>query len=361
MVKIAVDCRMLNLSGIGVYLENRLSDWIQNSDIEWILIGDKELLCKYEAENCTISHCVIPTFSYTELFRFPVDVLNQCSAFYTPTFSVPGRIKIPVFCTIHDVVFLDFKDVTNYFGRMIRKLLIYRAILKSQTVFTISQFSKERLIKHFKHPCKYKIAYSSLSANIDQYKDSEQKKVFDFVYILYVGNIKVHKGLDLLLEAHNKCRLKGSELKLVIVGSADNFKSHDSSIKKHLSKRNESIVFTGYVDTLTLYSIIANAKALIQPSRYEGFGLPPLEALYFGKTPIISDIPVFKEIYSDLPVTYFKDNDSTDLADKILNLNNINIPIESIRQKINEKYNHITTSNILLEEMKNYIFNIRKS
>lgn len=351
MIKIAVDCRMLTLSGIGVYLANRLNDWMINPDIEWILLGDEKELKKYESPNCSIVHCKTPIFSYSELFKFPVDIINQCSAFYTPTFSIPGKIKVPVFCTIHDVVFLDFKDVTSSVGRIIRKYLIHRAIIKSKIVFTISHFSKDRLIAHFKHPEKYKIAYSSLSFDIAQYENAADNKVFDFEYVLFVGNIKKHKGLDILLEAYDACLQKGTNLKLVIVGSADNFKSEDVTMKKFLTKDNDNIIFTGYVDNATLYSIIANAEALIQPSRYEGFGLPPLEALYFGKTSIISDIPVFKEIYSDFPVVYFKDNDYVDLSDKILNLHREGISTTLIRQKINDTYNHISTSKILLDEM----------
>ena len=64
--------------------------------------------------------------------------------------------------------------------------------------------------------------------------------------------------------------------------------------------------------------LYAQSKLLVQPSYYEGFGMPPLEALTVGTQAIISDIPVFKEIYGSLPVTFFKTGDSGDLAEKLL-------------------------------------------
>ena len=60
---------------------------------------------------------------------------------------------------------------------------------------------------------------------------------------------------------------------------------------------------------------------MIQPSIYEGFGATPLESLYLGTVPIISNISVFKEVYNNLPVVFFQSEDSADLSKKILNSN----------------------------------------
>jgi len=65
---------------------------------------------------------------------------------------------------------------------------------------------------------------------------------------------------------------------------------------------------------------LAESALLIQPSLYEGFGLPPLEAMILGTHAMISDIPVFREIYSDFPVVFFKAGDSNDLKNKKLEL-----------------------------------------
>ena len=87
--------------------------------------------------------------------------------------------------------------------------------------------------------------------------------------------------------------------------------------------RSDDVIFTGRLDDEQLLHEIASASFLVQPSLYEGFGLPPLEALYLGTQPIISDIPVFKEIYGDLPVVFFKTGDAEDLRDAIMGTHNV--------------------------------------
>ena len=59
--------------------------------------------------------------------------------------------------------------------------------------------------------------------------------------------------------------------------------------------------------------LLVSARLLVQPSLYEGFGIPPLEALYCGTRAVISDIPVFREIYADFPVRFFRAGDALDL------------------------------------------------
>jgi glycosyltransferase involved in cell wall biosynthesis len=65
---------------------------------------------------------------------------------------------------------------------------------------------------------------------------------------------------------------------------------------------------------------LSQAALLVQPSLYEGFGLPPLEAMVLGTHALISDIPVFKEIYAEYPVTFFKAGDTGDLKAKLVEL-----------------------------------------
>ena len=112
------------------------------------------------------------------------------------------------------------------------------------------------------------------------------------------------------------------DVKLMIVGSNENFRSQDSTIYSKIEKINshfkDSIVFTGFVENDMLKNLLTKAKLLVQPSLYEGFGIPPLQALKCGTNAVISDIQVFREIYGDLPVTFFKNQDSFDLKEKIL-------------------------------------------
>lgn len=71
-----------------------------------------------------------------------------------------------------------------------------------------------------------------------------------------------------------------------------------------LNSANNNVLFTGFVPNDKLYDILSQSLALVLPTHYEGFGLPPLESLYLGGNAIITDLPVLREVYSELPVSF---------------------------------------------------------
>jgi glycosyltransferase involved in cell wall biosynthesis len=79
-------------------------------------------------------------------------------------------------------------------------------------------------------------------------------------------------------------------------------------------------VFTGFISDEKLMECLSTAALLVQPSLYEGFGFPPLEAMALGTGALVSDIPVFREIYGGFPVTFFRAGDSMDLKNKMMEL-----------------------------------------
>ena len=212
------------------------------------------------------------------------------------------------------------------------------AINKSKAIFTVSKFSSER-IKYHLHPKKpVIITYNSVpewfikSENINKKND-----------ILFVGNIKKHKGLHILVQAFNNAMKQGLNANLLIVGNSNNFRSADSTIFEEISL-NKNIKFTGKISDEELKNIYESSRLLVQPSLYEGFGMPPLEALTMGTNVLISDIPVFKEIYKDFPVTYFKSEDVEDLTDKIIDCFNKENPLN-----LPEIYSFKRTSDIIIK------------
>jgi len=127
----------------------------------------------------------------------------------------------------------------------------------------------------------------------------------------------------------------------------------DKELISYLVERDD-ITQLGYVDRNTLLEYLYNSKALIMPSEYEGFGIPPLEALYLGKPVIVSDIEVFKEIYKDLPVAFFKSKDFYSLKDELLNLSS-NINFENVRLLINKKYSYMESAIKIKDLIKFYL------
>lgn len=322
-MRIAIDCRMSGKSGIGSYFDALLPHFLQAFECLLIKSPDAALPCSIPSDTA-VCECDVPPFSVHELLFFPKELLaeiNGCSAYYTPYCNVPGGIHIPIFTTIHDIVFLDVKGLASKTGTFVRKRFYLRAIKKSAAVFTVSNFSAQRIQQ--KLHCRKKIIvtynaapdYFSIRIGMPEKTAEEQKLPHS---VLFVGNIKKHKGLTVLLDAFRTVRAALADAQLIIVGNAEHFRTGDTSVFSKISTFPEnSVRFTGKISNEELKSWYKKASVLVQPSFYEGFGMPPLEALSCGTNAVISDIPVFKEIYNDFPVTFFRTGDSADLAEKI--------------------------------------------
>ncbi|MGL5902337.1 MAG: glycosyltransferase, partial [Cetobacterium sp.] len=142
-----------------------------------------------------------------------------------------------------------------------------------------------------------------------------------------------------------EAKKEGMTSKLVIVGNQNNFKTKDEEVIEILeNSKNEGIEFTGYVDNKELKKLIAEAKVLVQPSLYEGFGIPPLEALGLGTPAIVSNIEAFKEIYSNLEVQFFEQNNLKILS-QLLQKNII------LKKNDCNQFSYKKCSNILMKEM----------
>ena len=308
-MKIGIDCRYLGLSGIGRYLENLL-EYLDYDKYDYVLFGKEEQLKKYKKAKHIYTN--ESPFSKKGLLNKVFKVTKTFDWFYTPNFIIPFTVKCKVVSTLHDIIFLDMKEVNSGFiDYCVKKYLLKRGMKKSEAVFTVSNFSKQRIAHYFpKYENKIIVSYPGIESSFKEYKMVGEKED----YVIFVGNIKKHKGLHTLLDAFGL--MKDSNVKLYIVGDAKKIRNSDSHIADKLD--NPNVLFTGYLSDSELKEKIARAKFLVQSSEYEGFGLPPLEALYLGTRPIISDIEVFKEVYSDLPVVFFKLNDANDLKQKIL-------------------------------------------
>jgi len=352
-MKIAVDCRMCGMSGIGVFLENILDSFIINhSNNSYLLIGDASKLESYKKyPYCKIIQSDIPIFSLKELLCFPIKEINKCDVFYSPNFNLPFGIKIPIFSTIHDVVFLDVDGLTSELGKCIRWIAIWRAVRSSKAIFTVSNFSKQRISYHFKKVPDIIVTNCGINRELKSFSVNNESP-YPYQYILFIGNIKKHKGLDILLETYERVSQFGFKPKLVIVGDYMNLKTADNDILNRSLDQNEYVVFTGKISNDQLYNMIAHADCLIQPSSYEGFGIPPLEALYLGCNAIVSDIPVFQEIYGSLPVTFFDRGNLNDLADKILNSKNQYFDKNSIKSQIDSKYSFNRSAQLIMKRLE---------
>lgn len=351
-LNVAIDCRMIESSGIGTFLNGILPYLLKNKSINYKLFGQPHTLNSFKTENSEIVPCDIPIFSLREIIGFPRKYLRDCDLFFTPNYNIPGFISIPIYATIHDLLFLDVPELKGFIGRFIRKIAALRAIKISKILFTVSNFSESRIKYYFPKTKNIYVCYNGT----DNFNVTDISKpnlsITEESYFLYVGNIKPHKGLRTLLNAFKKRKEEGEVRRLIIVGNQSDFKTKDENIIETIKSLGleKEVIFTGYVPQSNLVWLMKNASCLIQPSTYEGFGLPPLEALHLGTPVILSDIPVFKEIYSDFPVTYFTANDYNSLADEMKKKPSRII----LNDKQKEKYSYRRSADIIINKIREY-------
>jgi len=220
--------------------------------------------------------------------------------------------------TIHDLACLNpiwFSKKFNYFYRT----LIPKIASNSLKIITVSEFTKRELIKQFDIPeNKIDVVYNAVSENFINLSFKKHKNKYG-EYILAVSSLSLRKNFKSLILAFNKLKLKG--IKLVIVGAEN--KIYENPELKDLIEGNHNIVFTGYVSDEELVGLYKNAKLFIFPSLYEGFGIPPLEAMACNCPTVVSNVASIPEVCAD--ASYYIDP------------NNINSIAKGIYEVINDE------------------------
>lgn len=210
--------------------------------------------------------------------------------------------------TIHDLaVYKNPKWFSEKFV-FLYKLMIPAILKNSKAIITVSEFSKEEIIKKFPtYSDKINVVYNSVNfSNKYELNRNAQKK-----YILSVGSLEPRKNIPNLIEAFLKSQVCKTH-NLIIVG-----KGNRSFRQNNLDHSNdENIKFTGYVTDEKLISLYKNAEIFIYPSLYEGFGIPPLEAMYYQCPTMVSSSSSLPEVCGNASL-YFNPYDLKSIIDSI--------------------------------------------
>lgn len=367
-MKIGIDARLWNESGVGRYIRN-LVQYLQTSDkkneyVLFVRASDFENE-KWQMANdrWKIIQTDIRWHTLGEQLKFS-NILEKenLDLVHFPYFSIPLNYNKPFVVTIHDLILHHFptgKATTLPFPLYYLKLLSYKHIIaqaakRAQKIITVSKSTKTEIVDHLKvSPDKIFVTYEGIDqkisnfpakrdrASLDKFPISNKtiKDIIDKKYFLYVGNAYPHKNLERLIEAFHQCLKKDSHLKLILVGKEDYFYKR---LKKSVSLLNleDSVLFYNNVTDSDLSNLYKNALALVMPSLMEGFGLPVIEALSQKCLVVCSDIPVFKEIIGNAGI-YFDPLDIESISDKMM----------SVVNNKNDYKNNITTG---LEKIKTY-------
>lgn len=329
MIKnITVDARMINSSGIGTVIKNVLKRII-NIKKEWKfnIIGNVEELSKFDflnSDNVKLIDCRVPIYSIREQFALLLVIPKDTDIFWSPHYNIPIFYTGKLIVTVHDVFHIAMPQfVKGIHKKIYSKFMFHMVKEKANKIIAVSQFTAKELKRLVNVP-EEKISVIYNGIDDEWFNVKSGKNVYHKPYILYVGNVKPHKNLITLVKAFIEVKDK-IEQDLIIVGKKDGFITGDNKLNEFINNNEDRITFTGFVERDILKQYYKQADIFAFPSLYEGFGLPPLEALAAGcKKVICSDIEVIHEICGDM-VEYFNPLDKDGIKKLIIKTNENNI------------------------------------
>lgn len=284
-------------AGIGHYTHNLISELAEVLDeSDKLFVGICQKLLDKNSELITKRVPVITTTerSFSRYMPFSPHWMRGFDIYHQPNY-IPHVFDGKIVTTIHD---MSHRIFPQYHPR--RRVLLLRAfenrLRQADRLITDSEYSRGEIVDLLKVPedrvtVIYLGAgsqYKPLSISQDRQIELQAKYNLPDQFLLYVGTIEPRKNLERLIEAYYQYKQEepNSGVKLVLAGGKGwLFEGIFARVKElHLE---QNIVFTGYVDSEDLPFLYNMALAFIYPSLYEGFGMPPLEAMSCG-TPVIS-------------------------------------------------------------------------
>jgi glycosyltransferase involved in cell wall biosynthesis len=246
----------------------------------------------------------IPLTLSAELRRNPVDVLHV-------QFTAPPFSPCPVVVSIHDLSFEHLPQTFKWRSRKQLRITVRRSAREAAQVIALSEHARNDIIDTYGvEPEKVNVIPLAAPAHFRPVLDEEelqrvrQTYGIEGDYILSVGAIQPRKNLSRLVAAYSRLRRarpEGNLPKLVLVGKCAWLYDETLRSIKELEV-SDSVILTGYVPESDLPALYSGALAFVYPSYFEGFGLPPLEAMQCGTTVIVGDKTSLPEVVGDAGV-----------------------------------------------------------
>jgi glycosyltransferase involved in cell wall biosynthesis len=337
---------LLEKTGIGHYTENLISSLrAQSPDMGMVLFAISlraghrlkraaPPLTGLEVRGFNLPANFLYRHWWTRTSLLPAEsLLGDFDIFHSTNYQAPALRGARLVSTVHDINFVRFPEMQS---KGIRHFLesVPPLLERSRVVLADSRFTASELCGEYGLPeDKVRVVYPGLNPAFNSAPSEEEVELsmraygLEQPYIAYVGNLHPRKNLSTLIEAFATLKGGGLEHKLAVIGGGGLGRLNNTEYRKLVSRvenmgLEEEVVFTGYVPDERLKCLLAAAEMLVFPSIYEGFGLPPLEAMACGVPVITSARASLPEVVGDAGLLLDDPLDAGELVDKVEKLLN---------------------------------------
>jgi glycosyltransferase involved in cell wall biosynthesis len=312
-MRVAIDTRKIHDFGIGTYIRNLLRQLARiDRETEYVLLcREPDLgIAAQLGPNFRSVREPSPNYSLREQIHVPwVLRRERPDVYHAPHYVLPPAVRCRSVVTIHDCIHLMFPQyLPNRAAYAYARASMWAAARRSDRILTVSEASKRDILSLFNvKPEKIVVVYNAIDEHFSTTPSEEhvarirERYQLDHKFVLYVGNIKPHKNLVRLIEAFSQLRRTHDDLKLLIIGDEI---SRLPALRRavHRHKLHKYVRFLGYLKDDTLTVLYRLASVFVFPSLYEGFGLPPLEAMASGTPVVTSNVSSLPEVTGDAAV-----------------------------------------------------------
>ena len=313
-MRIAIDARKLRDYGIGTYIRNLVRNLARiDSTTDYVLIvqpADVEIATELGDNFRTVPDWS-RNYSIREQLTIPLDLRREkVDLFHAPHYVLPPLVPCKSVVTIHDCIHLRFPQyLPHRLAYVYARSSLWVATHRASRVLTVSETSKRDILRYFRVPeSRIDVIYNAIDERLGaapteaELAQVRERYQLNERFVLYAGNIKPHKNLERLIEAFHMLRRGGLEnVKLLIIGDEiSKYATLRRAVHRH--KLHKHVRFFGFVPDKTLASLYRLASVFVFPSLYEGFGLPPLEAMAAGTPVITSNVSSLPEVVGDAAI-----------------------------------------------------------
>lgn len=350
--RIGIDARFYGPTGkgLGRYTQEIVDNVVKIDQVnEYVVFLTKGNFDEFECDGKRVRKILADARWYTlseQLIMPRLIAKEKVDLMHYLHFNVPMFSGKKFMVTIHDLILVKYptprastlSPVLYKFKNLAYRLVIWSAINRARKIIAVSEFTKQDIVEQFHiRPEKIQVIYEGV-ANLAKGRDSlftakqnDKAVVLEYnitdPFLLYIGNAYPHKNLERLVSVFQKIKANQPNLKLVLVGKEDYFYK-----RLKTETKDDAVIFAGYVPDSQLEALFSQAVCYVFPSLYEGFGLPPLEAMAKGCPVVSSNRSSLPEVLGSAAV-YFNPENEQEMQQQIETvINNQNLREQLIKE-----------------------------